>query len=383
MKRSVKQHLSSDVPLGVFLSGGIDSTALAYMAREESGQRISSFNIGFEEDTFDESGYARKAAEALGLEHHEYIFSKSEFIKSYMDAHKLLDEPFADISIFPSYLLAGMSSEKIKVALSGEGADELFMGYPTYQAHKYYSYISALPEAVKASFSSFLTNLPASLNYLTIEYKLRKFSESLNERDPLKRHLQWMGAFMPSDLAGLFAGKRRSEDDVLGDYAHRILAVPETGSIYKNIQYLDIFSYLSEDLLVKADRSSMAASLELRVPYLDHELVEFVWDIEPKFLYRKYLMKRIFKGKIPGSIIGRRKKGFAVPFSLWLTDKKFLDMIMPYFEKAYIEKQGLFNRGYVRKILDDHLSRKKNNRKKLRTYIMFQRWYDSVFAQRF
>ena len=382
LKQSVKQHLISDVPLGVFLSGGIDSTALAYMAREESADKIASFTIGFEENTFDESGYARMVARDLGLDHYNYTFTANEFIKVYGEAEKLLDEPFADISIFPSYMLSKMSGKNIKVALSGEGADELFMGYPTYQAHKYYDYINVLPDIFKKAFSKFLDILPASFKYLTLDFKLRKFFEGINENDPLKRHLQWMGTFSPIDLCGIFSENQGIDLDVLGEYLNNVLSVPKTFERAKRIQHLDIFSYLSEDLLVKADRSSMAASLELRVPYLDHELVEFIWSVPPKFLYRKKLMRNIFNAKIPNYIINRKKKGFAIPFSIWLSDKRFLEMIMPYFEKDYLKKQGLFDQKYVKNMLEEHLCHRRNNRKRLRTYIMFQRWYESVFYKK-
>ena len=381
MKGSVKQHLISDVPVGVFLSGGVDSTALAYMAREEIPGRLSTFNIGFKEDTFDESRYARLAAERLGTDHHEYIFTLDQFIKIFDGSRKLLDEPFADISIFPSFMLASQSRSKIKVALSGEGADELFMGYPTYKAHKYFMYINMFPDKIKSAFYGFLKRLPVSFKYLTLEYKIKKFFESASESDVLKRHLEWMGPFSPGRLHDLFLPESMPKRDLLGGYTRETLKIPEGMDLYKKIQYLDIYSYLSEDLLVKADRSSMAASLELRVPYLDHELVEFIWGLRTSLIFQKILMKKIFRKRIPGAVINRPKKGFAVPFSLWLSDKKFLKRVRPYFDKSYINRQGIFNYNFVASMLDDHLGHRKNNRKMLRTYIMFQHWYGSVMGK--
>jgi asparagine synthase (glutamine-hydrolysing) len=378
MKNSVKQHLISDVPVGVFLSGGIDSTALAYMAKNEKSGPLASFTIGFDEDTFDESNYARLAAEHLGTDHTEYIFTFDEFMKGFDGAQKLLDEPFADISIFPSFMLASMSRKKIKVALSGEGADELFMGYPTYKAHRYFKYVNMFPDELKSAFYLFLDKMPVSFKYLTFEYKVKKFFENANEKNALKRHLEWMGAFSPRTLKDMFLPGVLPDKDLLDDYIKRVLNVPDKSGLYKKIQYLDIYTYLSEDLLVKADRSSMAASLELRVPYLDHELVEFICSLRDSLVWRKKLIKRIFKGKIPDFVIKRPKKGFAIPFSLWLSDKRFLDRIMPYFDSNYISRQGIFEHKFVRNMLDEHLLHKRNNRKPLRAYIMFQRWYESV-----
>ena len=379
LQASVRQHLASDVPVGVFLSGGIDSSVLARLASVESGSGISTFTISFDEKSFDESRYARKAAEFTGSEHHEYTFSFGEFLETYKTYGRLLDEPFADISIFPSYMLARTSSGHIKAALSGEGGDEVFMGYPTYLAHRYAEYFRYVPGFLKKLLAGAASAMPSSYGYLTLDFKVKKFFEAAAESDPVKRHLEWMGAFMPSDKQLVLRDQGPASEDALQSFADRILRIPGKWSVYKKVQYLDIYTYLAEDLLVKADRASMAASLELRVPYLDHELVEFLWSVKAGTLYQKRLLKKIFRGKLPPEILSRQKKGFAVPFSVWLRRPEFINMIKPYFDESFIKRQGLFNPGPIRKIFKDHEEGRVNNRKRLRTYIMFQKWYESAF----
>jgi asparagine synthase (glutamine-hydrolysing) len=379
LKTSVRQHLASDVPVGVFLSGGIDSSVLARLVSLEKGDGIPTFTISFDEKTFDESRYARKAAEYTGAEHHEHTFTFSEFLETYKASGRLLDEPFADISIFPSYMLARTSSEYIKAALSGEGGDEAFMGYPTYLAHRYAEYFRYVPGVLRRLLVRAASAMPSSYDYLSFDFKVKKFCEAAAEPDPVKRHLEWMGAFLPSDKRMILKENAAEPDDALQRFTDRMLRIPGEWNVYKKVQYLDINTYLAEDLLVKADRASMAASLELRVPYLDHELVEFLWSVKPGTLYQKRLLKKIFRGKLPPEILARQKKGFAVPFSVWLRRPEFIKLIRPYFDEGFIKRQGIFEAGPIGKIFKDHIKGRVNNRKRLRTYIMFQKWYESLF----
>jgi len=380
---SIKEHLISDVPLGVFLSGGIDSSTLAALAKQSSIRPISTFSIGFEEPSFDESRYAHLVSKYLATDHHEYIFTTKDFIDNFRPITAFLDEPMADLSIFPTYILSKFSRQRIKVALSGEGADELFFGYPTYIAHRYANLYSRLPRSLRRIIQNMASGMPTSFEYFSLDFKLKRFLKGINEKDPLKRHLSWMGAFSSNDKNKIFSDNSFTSaikntdgaDSFLSEFAN-VLGARQT---FRSIQYFDIFSYLSEDLLVKADRASMYSSLETRVPYLDHTLVEFVWSLDYKITHQKRLMKTMMRGRLPKVILSRAKKGFPVPFSKWLFDERFFGVIAELFDRSFVEKQGLFNYKYIKYLLNEHLSKRSDQRKKLRTYVMFQAWYKNWY----
>lgn len=374
---SVSEHLISDVPLGIFLSGGIDSSTIVALTKELYNKDFSTFSIGFEEKSFDESEYASAVSRYFGTRHHSHIFTFGDFVKDFCDVVKFLDEPLADFSIFPTYMLSKFSSRYVKVALSGEGADELFMGYPTYSAHKYAGLLRILPKGLKKAIGALVDSFPVSFNYLSLDFRLKQFMKADGESDPLLRNIIWMGSFCEEEKEQLFknygsfpSGGECALKDFLGNLKDKGCA-----DNYKLLQYADIFTYLSEDLLVKADRAGMASSLEIRVPYLDHELVEFAWGLNHSLLYRKKLLKDIMRGKIPRRVLSRFKKGFAMPLASWIGRDKFFAIIREFFEREFLIKQGLFNCDYVIRMLKEHLSGKKDNRKKLGTYIIFQSWY--------
>ena len=376
LDNSVSEHLVSDVPLGIFLSGGIDSSALTALAVRHLGQKISTFSMGFKERSFDESKYALYASRCFGTRHYNYMFGINDFTDSFNDVASRLDEPFADMSIFPTYMLSRLSREHIKVTLSGEGGDELFMGYPTHRAHRYINLLNNLPVKIRGFFRHAVNALPVSSDYFSLDFKLKQLAKGMGEPDPVLRHMSWMAAFSDTEKRDLLYGNFSRERTVSAcDFFKAIAEEPGAETIHKTIQFLDIFTYLSEGLLVKSDRASMFSSLEVRVPYLDHELAEFTWGLDSGMIYRKRLLKDAVKGLVPANILSRAKKGFPIPFSAWIRDKRFFDTIKEFFDRSFIEKQGLFVYGYVKSILNDHLSGKRDNRKKLRVYLMFQAWF--------
>ncbi len=381
---SIKEHLVSDVPLGIFLSGGIDSSALVALAKEFCNQDLSTFSIGFEEKSFDESKYACFASRYFRTQHYNYIFTINDFIDNFYNIVSSLDEPLADLSIFPTYMLSKFSRKYIKVALSGEGADELFMGYPTYIAHKYIHLFNKFPLSFNRIVKCAIDLLPTSFEYFSLDFRLKQFVGGMNQYNPILRHILWMGAFSEWEKAALFSeGFKKEGFKIAGadsDFLKGFMNDLNPKEIYKLIQYLDIFTYLSEDLLVKADRASMLSSLEVRVPYLDHKLVEFIWSLSYKTIYQKKLLKYVSEEFLPKKIIKRPKKGFPIPFSIWTRNKAFFSIIEEFFSKDLIENQGLFNYDYINFLLNQHLSGKKDNRKKLRTYIMFQSWFKYNFC---
>ena len=381
LKTSVKEHLLADVPVGVLLSGGLDSSALAALASREVSGACDTFSIGFAEKTFDETVYAQRVARFLGTRHHHHIFTLEDFIGIFPFVTGHLDEPLGDLSVFPTYFLSRFARQHVKTAFSGEGGDELFMGYPTYLAHKFLEDHKRMPGGLIAGLSRILEKaFPVSSEYFSPGFKIRQFLRGEScLRDPVARHLCWMESFSSPEKE-VFYGP---------DLQDRLAALPpagtewvgstekEIGDVFKRIQYCDIHGYLTEDLLVKADRASMAASLELRVPYLDHDLVAFAWELPTDKIFQKRLFRSVVGKYLPPEIVRRKKKGFAMPFGTWLEAKKFFPLIEDFFATDYIRKQGLFDATAVQRILREHTGGRRDHRKKLGTYVMFQAWWKS------
>ncbi|MFH1208622.1 MAG: asparagine synthase (glutamine-hydrolyzing) [Candidatus Omnitrophota bacterium] len=379
LRISVREHLLADVPIGVLLSGGLDSSALAALVNRDAPGSCDTFSIGFAEKTFDETEYAQRTAHFLGTRHHHHIFTLKDFVEIFPSVTGHLDEPLGDLSVFPTYFLSRFARQNVKTVLSGEGGDELFMGYPTYLAHKFLEDHKRMPAGLIAGLFHALEKVfPVSSEYFTLGFKIRQFLRGEHcLRDPGMRHLCWMGSFSASEKADLYSPDLKNRITVVspGNLDQGPLTETEIQEVLKKIQYLDIYGYLAEDLLVKADRASMAASLELRVPYLDHELMEFVWSLPADTIFQKRLFKSVIGKYLPREIMRRKKKGFAIPFVKWLEEKDFFPLVEDFFNEDFIKNQGLFNPGVVQQMLSEHTERKKDNRKKLGTYIMFQSWH--------
>lgn len=378
---AIKEHLTNEVPLGVFLSGGLDSSALVALARKAGQRDISTFTIAFEESTFNDSPYALLVSKHFGTKHHSYLFTADEFADTFSGVAKFLDEPLADLSIFPSCMLARFARTQTKVCLSGEGADELCMGYPTYTAHRYARFCNPLPSGIKQAMSFLAYLLPPSHRYFSLDFKLKQFSLGLLEQDPVLRHMLWMGAFSGQERRFLF---HQGLADALGEDAPAVFLKQISERIHtlpllKQIQYVDISTYLNADLLVKLDRASMMSSLEGRVPYLDHQLAEFIWSLDSAQTFGKKLLRQAMAGVLPRRILARPKKGFPIPFSQWLSHKRIKKIIEPFFDEQYIVRQGLFNHAYLSALLAQHMSGGSDHRKKIGAYIMFQAWYQNWY----
>ncbi|HTY44401.1 MAG TPA: asparagine synthase (glutamine-hydrolyzing) [Patescibacteria group bacterium] len=374
---AVKEHLTNEVPMGIFLSGGLDSSALVALAQKAGRQDISTFTIAFEEKTFDDSAYALCVSKHFGTRHHSYVFTADTFADTFSEVTRFLDEPLADLSIFPSCMLARFARTKTKVCLSGEGADELFMGYPTYTAHRYADFCNPLPGGIRRAMGSLAHALPPSYKYFSFDFKLKQFSRGLAERDPALRHLLWMGAFSRQEKQLLFQGGLAGapSEDTPAVFLEQVIERVHTLPLLKQIQYVDIMSYLAADLLVKLDSASMLSSLEGRVPYLDHQLAEFLWGLDDTQLLGKKLLRQAMTAVLPRRILARPKKGFPIPFALWLRGTRIKKMIEPFFDEQYIIRQGLFNPAYLKTIFAQQSSGKSDHRKKIGAYIMFQAWH--------
>jgi asparagine synthase (glutamine-hydrolysing) len=379
LKEVIKRHLLSDVPLGVFLSGGIDSSIITSLASNFSIHRLKTFSIGFKEDSFDESRHIKQIANMYHTEHYHRDFEVKDLLQLLPEALHFMDEPLGDASFFPTYLLSKFTKQKVTVALSGDGGDEIFAGYPTYQAHKLTRYYRLIPPILREHvFKKMIMNLPVSMRNFSLDFKAKKFISSASS--PLEaRHINWMGSFSEQDKIGLFTPglketfERGCQSEEIDNYFTDI----QTDNVLDKLQYFDIKTYLQDDLLVKTDRASMAHSLEVRVPYLDHELVEFVFGLPSglrmKNFKTKYILKKIAKKLLPQNIINRKKKGFGIPVAFWLKGG-LKDLIHEVFKKSEIQREGLFNHNYIQNLLQSHFENKVDNRKKIWTIFMFLLW---------
>ena len=385
---SVKGRLISDVPLGVFLSGGIDSSAIAALASRQASEPLKTFSIGFADRSFDESEHARAVAAHLGTEHHVSTFTPDVGLTMMEELWQVLDEPLADASVIPTYFLSKMTRELVTVALAGEGGDELFGGYPTYQAHRLASVWNRLPAPVRRGLlEPAIRRLPVSLNNLSFDYKAKRFISAVEE-SPVRRHLRWMGSIPIGDHARLIRPEMLTIDREEQLY-------PELGSLMATegpiegdfdlvgtIMRVDMTTYLPDDLLVKSDRASMAASLEVRLPFLAYPLVEFALSLPSSYKVRgmttKYLLKKAISPYLPEGILKRPKKGFGIPVAKWLRSE-FKPLVDELMGENFIRRQGVFLWPYVQEMLNLHRSGQKDLRKELWTLLMFQWWWRKFF----
>ena len=370
----------ADVPVGVFLSGGLDSSLVAAMA-QRSNKDIECFSIGFDEISFDESKYAVKVAQFINLKQNLRIFSTSEMLKNLQALPRLLDEPLADASILPTYLLSKMTAEKLKVALSGDGGDELFAGYPTYQAHKLITYFDSLPDSLKDAAKSLALYLPVSDANISFDFKVKQFLRGAGVSSEI-RFFRWMGGLLDSEKKELLSDDLKAALRHHNSYRDIFRYLSESGLTkdLERILYLSMKLYLQDDILVKVDRAAMANGLEVRCPLLDQEFVEFACKLPTKYklkgLKTKYLLKKAARGILPDEIIHRRKKGFGIPIARWLRNE-LKDFMLNSLNETKIKRQGFFNYPYIKKLIDEHLEKKKDNRKSLWSLLVFQIWHET------
>ena len=382
LEDSVKARLVSDAPLGVFLSGGIDSSAVAYFAKKHK-PNLKTFSIGFKEKTFDESDYIKLAVEAIGSTHYHKEFSPKEMIDSLPETFAKLDEPFGDSSLLPTFLLARFAKEQVTVALGGDGGDELFMGYPNYKFQK----ILHLTGLRKIKISDFFANsllkfFPASSKNMAFSFMAQraimsgKFPAHLRDFAAVGGYHRLLEELFP------FGKEVERELFAFADY------------FLKDYKYLDhlgkvvlLFQkyYLSDNILFKADRASMYSSLEERSPFLDCHLVDFAnslpLNLKLKGFNSKYIFKKAMEGKLPEAIINRQKKGFGIPLSEWLKNE-LKDFMLETLNEKNIKEIGFINNSIVRRLINDHLSGKIDNKKILWNLIVFIRWFKGLNDRR-
>jgi asparagine synthase (glutamine-hydrolysing) len=379
LRAAVQRELVSDVPVGVLLSGGLDSSTIAALMVDLYPGKVESFTIGFEEGSFDESRYARRVAHFLGTRHNEMVLTSKKAADLVGGISEFLDEPFADSSIIPTYLLSRFARQKVKVVLGGDGGDELFAGYPTVLSHRLIEYYERL---VPWGFRAYLAprvmdRLKVSFDNISLDFRLRRFLAGRGV--PLiARHHRWLGSFVDQEKDSLLQSWVKP---VLRESYHQSYEYSQSCDAKEplnQILFNDLKTYLEGDILYKVDRASMAASLEVRVPFLNREVVRFAndlpLDLKLHHFTGKFLLKKTMRGKLPHDIIRRPKKGFNMPVAYWLSgDLK--ELMLDMLSETLVRRQGLFEIAYIRQLIDEHFQHRKDNRKLLWTLLMFQMWH--------
>jgi asparagine synthase (glutamine-hydrolysing) len=373
LREAVRLRLISDVPLGAFLSGGLDSSAVVALMAEAASGPVKTFAIGFSgEPSYDETAHARVVAQYLGTDHHEFVV-EPETVDLIPKLAWHFDQPFGDSSAIPTYLVSKLARAHVTVALNGDGGDELFAGYDRFRAARLAQQYQRLPEWAHRGVEAVARMLPQGTGYRDLGRRTLRFVT--RARLPLpQQYLGWVGIMSPELVDGLTVNSGGEQPA-----AHFQNYFPQLngGDPVPALLGVNLISYLPDDLLIKADRMSMAASLEARSPFLDHVLVEFAAampaSLKLKGRVSKYILKRAFEGKLPREIIYRRKHGFGVPVGKWFrtTLREYLTGTL---FSARARERGLLRPEAVERLTNEHLSGERDHGHALWTLLMLEEW---------
>jgi asparagine synthase (glutamine-hydrolysing) len=385
LKDAVRLRLVSDVPLGAFLSGGIDSSSIVALMSELMDRPVKTFSIGFDDPSYNELEYAGAVAKQFGTEHYELTI-RPDVVNWVSDLVHHLDEPLADVSIFPTYLVSKLAREQVTVVLSGDGGDELFGGYEWYLAQKLARHYGRLPEAVKTRWLPALVGLvPPSRRKKGPINKIKRFVEGSALPEEL-RHFRWCSFMTEASKQRLYTEEmQRSIDheNTCARFTSYFEACEEADDPVWQEQFADVKTYLADDILVKVDRMSMANSLEARTPYLDYRVAEFAAGLPSHMKLNgfttKYLLKRAMAGKLPPPILKRKKEGFSIPMKNWLQEE-LRPMMEDLLSPARIRREGFFNVRYVEKLKSEHISGAANHAHQLWSLMLFEIWRDAYLG---
>jgi len=380
LRDAVRVRLMSEVPLGAFLSGGIDSSAVVALMAQESSEKIKTFSIGFDEQDFSELHHARRVAEHVGADHHEFIVRPDamEILPTLVEHY---GEPFADSSAIPSYYVSKETRAFVTVALNGDGGDECFAGYERYAAMSIAQKYANLPEALRngviSNVVSALPGFDARQNPLR---KAKRFVAAAS-LPPVERYLRWVSSFDEAAKQNLYSDDFRHETAMFrtASILEPWFAKANGSGIVDAALLTDTMTYLPNDLLVKMDIASMTVSLEARSPFLDHQLMEFAASLPEKLKLRrlttKYLLKRVLKKLVPAENLNRSKMGFGVPIGHW-----FRGAMQPFLRETLLSEKalarGLFQPERVRQLIDSHVSVKADHSHRLWTLLMLELWFE-------
>jgi len=379
LSEAVRIRLMSEVPLGVFLSGGLDSSLIAYYAQNHSSQNIKTFSIKFSDESFDESGYARKVAEVLGTEHTELEVGDQELLSIIDELPMIMDEPLADSSVIPMYWLSKLTREHVTVALGGDGGDELFWGYQTFHAWRAWSMVRRLPGFLRLIGAKAVSLLPSSDAYFSLDFKLKRGLFNF-DADPIKQCFRWFSPFTTQEVSKLLVG---ATADVVYNCELNMPACIR-GDVLEQSAYLYQTYYLTDDIFIKVDRASMSNSLETRAPFVDYRLIEFANSLPAKVKFRrgktKYILKRLGERVLPREIAHREKHGFPSPIDRWMRGP-LKERVSGCFHETVIKEQGLLNPEYVLFLWQDFLNGNHYRARQIWTLFVWQMWYNGFIQK--
>jgi asparagine synthase (glutamine-hydrolysing) len=386
MAQAVRRRSRSDVPFGLFLSGGIDSSAVLSHLAEQQGEGVPVFSIGHTEKNFDEASMAEVTARHFKADFNQLILDESDLAEGLRRVGPGLGEPLGDASTIPSHLLALFARQKVKVILSGEGADELFAGYPTYIGNRVAEIYNRIPRPItNLAVKTALKITPVSMGNIAFDYLLSRFV-SAADQDLVERHHTWFGSYSPEMQLSVLSPavlEAVAGDDPFGSARARLAGKNLPDSLSK-LLYMDFTMYLQDDLLTKVDRATMLASLEARAPFLDHDLSQFAAGLPSGLKLRgkttKDILRRTVRRRLPADVLKRRKRGFNIPFSKWLLHG-LGDDLKERFSVEKVEARGLFNPAGIASLLEEHLSQRADHRKPLFTLLAFDLWCDATFGE--
>lgn len=379
VQKSVASRSISDVPLGTFLSGGVDSSIVSLCLAQQQEQKIDTFSIGFDKKSFDESDKSRLVSKLINSNHHEFIISEKDLTANIDEIILNFDEPFADSSALATYLVSKKTKDYVKVALTGDGGDEVFGGYNKYYMGKLnQKYTSLIPQKLHENGLSFANKLLTSReDSRGLKFKANRLLQSINYEGNFYYNIISLG-FNESELKDILQPNVYMPA-VLNYYKNSTLAKSNT---IGNFRAIDKKLSLEGDMLVKVDRTSMLASLECRAPFLNKELWNFTNQLPDSYLIngwdKKHILKEAFKEYFPKDFLNKSKKGFGVPVGDWLRSD-LRSELLSYIDEAFINKQNIFQFDVVSKLIYDHLDSKIDNTFRVWTYYCFQKWYKNTY----
>ena len=381
MERSVNRRLIADVPVGVLLSGGLDSSTVVALMHRSATQPIRTYSVGFEDPSFSELPFARDVADRFETVHREVTVTPQMVREMLPEYLKFIDEPYADGSAIPTYYVCQLAKEDVVVLLSGEGADEIFAGYETYAAYQAARFCRHIPSQLRQGILVPLVNrLPASDKRLSLEFRMKRFLGGL-DLPPAQAHLWWRIVFTESEKLELYT------EDVLDQLTpelserHFVEAFERSDGrdTLSRLLYIDSRVFLPDDLMVKNDRMSMAHSLETRLPMTDPELTEFMARVPSDFklrgMHKKYALCRAMEGVLPRKTLRRKKLGLEMPYSRWLKNE-LKDVLLNYLAPSRLEETGLFRPEFVNRLIDQHMAGQVDHGRALWGLLNYMMWLE-------
>jgi asparagine synthase (glutamine-hydrolysing) len=376
VRESVQSRSVSDVPVGTFLSGGVDSSIVSLCLAGSSGKSIDTFSIGFTESSFDESHKAREVARLINSNHHEYIIDQGDLFEHITPVILNFDEPFADSSALPTYLVASKAKKEVKVVLTGDGGDEVFAGYNKYYMAAFNKkYTSVVPRFVNNSISKIADELLSSKrDERGLKFKIRKFISSVEYDDTYYWNIISLG-FRNKGIESLLLPGRVAADPF--SY-YKDLAGFNGPTTLTQMRNIDRMVSLDGDMLTKVDRASMLASLECRAPFLNPVIWQYASSLPEQFLLnkrnKKKILKDAFAAYFPKNFLDLKKQGFGIPVGNWLRDS-LREELLRYAEKDFIIAQGIFNYAFIEKLVEHHIHQRADNTFQVWAFYCFQKWF--------